>query len=227
MADGKAARMTAPLTLKHEERELIPGETFEALLFDMDGTLLTSIGASERVWGRWARQFGLNARDFLPHCHGMRVAEVVASLRLPGVNPLHEAQLILEAELADVAGVEAIAGAPAFLSSLPPGRWAIVTSAPRVLALRRLAVAGLPIPATLITAEDVTAGKPDPACYLMAAARLGARAERCAVFEDAPAGIAAGEAAGCKVITVGQQHQPHAAQRRPSIRDYRQLTASI
>lgn len=214
-----------PLTLRHKGREIAPGEGFDALLFDMDGTLLTSIGASERVWGCWASQYGLNAQDFLPHSHGMRVAEVIASLRLPGVDPLHEAERILEAELADVAGVEAISGAPAFLSSLPPDRWAIVTSAPRVLALRRLAVAGLPIPATLITAEDVTSGKPEPACYLLAAARLGARAERCAVFEDAPAGIAAGEAAGCTVIVVG--HQAQAAPIRPTIGDYSAMTATL
>ena len=79
-------------------------------------------------------------------------------------------------------------------------RWAIVTSAPRALALRRIAAAGLPVPPVLVTADDVLHGKPAPDGFLLAAARLGQRAQDCLVFEDAPAGIAAAEAAGASVM---------------------------
>lgn len=160
--------MRVAFSVEHAGVELFPDKAFEGFLFDMDGTLLTSIGTSERVWGKWAAGYGLNAADFLPRCHGMRVADVIDSLGLSGVNSALEAQRILEAELADVAGIEAIAGARAFLATLPWHRWAVITSAPRVLAVRRLTVAGLPIPPVLITGEDVEIGKPDPACFLMA-----------------------------------------------------------
>ncbi|WP_375383551.1 hypothetical protein [uncultured Sphingomonas sp.] len=90
---------------------------------------LTSITASERVWGKWAVRFGLNARDFLPGSHGMGVTEVIESLGLAGVDPEREARSIFEAELADVADIAEIAGAGAFLRTAPPRQWAIVTSA--------------------------------------------------------------------------------------------------
>jgi sugar-phosphatase len=83
---------------------------------------------------------------------------------------------ITEAELNDVEGVIAIPGAVAFLNSLPGDQWALVTSAPKELALRRLRAAGIAPPAVLVTAEDVAVGKPDPACYVWRAApgRVGA-----------------------------------------------------
>ncbi len=97
-----------------------------------------------------------------------------------------------------------------------PERWAIVTSAPRELALLRIAAAGIPLPATLVAAEDVSRGKPAPDCFRLAAERLGVDARDCLVFEDAPAGIAAAEAAGATVVVISATHQhplqtPHAA----------------
>ena len=79
---------------------------------------------------------------------------------------------------------------------LPPDRWAIVTSSPRRLALRRLEAAGLSPPAVLVTGEEIEHGKPAPDCFLLGAEHLGQKIEDCLVFEDAPAGIQAGEGAG-------------------------------
>lgn len=197
-----------------------PGKLFDAFLFDMDGTLLTSIEASQRVWGRWAAGFGLDAATFLPQAHGMQVAEVIARLAIPGVDATKESERILREELADMQGVKEIRGAAAFLASLPPARWAVVTSAPRVLARRRLSVAGLPTPRVLIAAEDMERGKPDPACYRLAAARLAVEPADCLVFEDAPAGIAAGESAGAAVVVVTAAHPEAAVGPHPAIPDY-------
>ncbi len=216
--------MKDAIAFRDAGRDLFPGKTFDSLLFDMDGTLLTSIKASERVWGKWADQFGLDANDFLPNSHGMRVTEVIESLGLPGVDPEREARSIFEAELADVADVAEIAGAGAFLATLPPRQWAVVTSAPRELALRRLSVAGIPEPSVLVTAEDVLLGKPDPASFLLAARRLNVAPARCLVFEDAPAGIRAGEAAGCDVVVVTAAHRQSAPAGRASIRDYSRVS---
>jgi len=186
--------------------QTFPDRRFAACLFDMDGTILTSIVAAERVWAGWARRHGLDVDAFLPTIHGVRSVETVRRLGLPGVDPEAEAAEITRLEIEDVEGVEAIAGAAAFLGALPPDRWAIVTSAPRALAERRLAAAGLPAPPVMITAEDVEHGKPAPDCFLLAAARLGVPAGECLVFEDAAPGITAAEAAGCAVVVITATH---------------------
>ena len=195
---------------------MFAGRKFAAFLFDMDGTVLNSIAAAERVWADWARRQGLDVAAFLPTIHGVRAIETIARLALPGVDPVREADALLKAEAADVEGILPIAGAVAFLASLPPRRWAIATSAPRELALLRMKAAGIPVPAVLVAAEDVSNGKPAPDCFRLAAERLGFDARDCLVFEDAPAGIAAGEAAGAAVLVISAAHRyplqtPHAA----------------
>ncbi|MEP6504128.1 MAG: HAD-IA family hydrolase [Betaproteobacteria bacterium] len=202
-----------------------PDRDFAAFLFDMDGTILSSIAAAERVWARWAARHGLDVRAFLPTIHGMRSVETVRRLGLPGVDPEAEAAAITREEMVDVAGIEAIAGVGAFLAALPPTGWAVVTSAPRLLALRRIEAAGLPLPPLMIAAEDVERGKPAPDCFLLAAQRLGVRAADCVVFEDAPAGIAAAEAAGAGVVVITATHaHPQAlAPHHAAVPDYAAL----
>jgi sugar-phosphatase len=184
----------------------LPDRTYAAFLFDMDGTLLTSIKAAERVWGNWAARQGLDVAAFLPTIHGKRTEDTIRNLDLPGVDPRHEAAGITRAEIDDVEGVEAIQGAAAFLASLPAGRWAIVTSAPRALAQARIAAAGLAAPAVLVAAEDVERGKPHPDPFLLGARRLGVAPEACLVFEDTLAGLQAAAGAGMDSIVVTVTH---------------------
>ena len=204
-----------------------PDRRFAAFLFDMDGTILTSIVVAERVWASWARHHGLDVEAFLPTIHGVRSVETVRRLGLPGVDPEAEAAEITRLEIGDVAGVEAIAGAAAFLAALPSDRWAIVTSAPRALATRRLEAAGLPVPPVMITAEDVERGKPAPDCFLLAATCLGVPADQCLVFEDTPAGIAAAEVAGAAVMVITVTHAHPLETVHPAVRDYAALGARI
>ncbi len=172
----------------------------------MDGTLLNSMAVVERVWGAWAERNGLDPVEFTKTVHGVRAVDTIRNLELPDIDPEKEAHELALAEIADVEGIVEIPGAVDFLNSLPPERWAIVTSAPLDLAVRRLAAAGIPTPQLMITGEDVSIGKPDPQGYRMAAERLGVRAEDCLVFEDAPAGILAGLAAGADVVVVTGAH---------------------
>ena len=208
-------------------RPALPDRAFAAFLFDMDGTLLSSIACAERVWSRWARRHGVDVASFLPTIHGMRAVETVGRLQLPGVDPVAEAAVIQAEEMADVEGIAAIAGVAAFLGALPSRRWAVVTSAPRELALRRIAAAGLPVPPQMIAAEDVARGKPAPDCFELAAARLGVQARDCLVFEDAPAGIAAAEAAGASVLVITATHAHALDTRHPAIADYAALAPRI
>lgn len=200
-----------------------PDRAFGAFLFDMDGTILSSIAAAERCWANWARKHGIDVETFLPTIHGMRAIETISRLNLPGIDLATEIEELTQAEFDDVEGIESIGGAVAFLEALPADRWAIVTSAPRRLALRRLEAAGLPVPQLIVTGEDVANGKPAPDCFLLAASKLGLSPADCLVFEDAPAGIQAAEAAGTKVVVVTAMHSRRFETPHPTIPEYAAL----
>lgn len=204
-----------------------PDRTFGAFLFDMDGTILSSIAAAERVWAAWAQKHGLDVETFLPTIHGVRALETIRRLNLPGIDVMAEVEALTQAELEDVEGIEAISGAAAFLGALPSQRWAIVTSSPRRLAIRRLEATGLPVPPLMVTGEDVTNGKPAPDCFLLAAERLGLKPQDCLVFEDAPAGIQAAEVAGTKIVVITATHKHAFETSHPTIAGYDSLVPSL
>jgi sugar-phosphatase len=203
----------------------LPQRPFSAFLFDMDGTILTSIKAAERVWGQWAASHGLDVDAFLPTIHGKRTEETIRALELPGVDPVLEAAFITRAEIEDVAGVEAIIGVSSFLASLPRERWAIVTSAPRLLAEARIAAAGLPVPPVLVAAEDVERGKPAPDPFLLGARKLGVAPADCLVFEDTLAGLRSAAAAGMASIVVTTTHSHPLDTDVTAVLDYEALRA--
>jgi sugar-phosphatase len=176
-----------------------------AVLFDIDGTLVDSTPVVERSWRTWAQEFGVDADELMRVCHGRRTEDTVADFVTPQRRAAAVARL-QALELADFDGVTALPGAQQLLEELPRRRWAAVTSGERPLMTARLEAARLPIPDILICAEDVAAGKPSPEGYLQAAAGLGFDASQCVVVEDAPAGIAAGLAAGAQVLAVTTTH---------------------
>lgn len=180
----------------------------DALLFDNDGTLVSSLASVRRCWTRWAHEYGITAEDFARvELHGRPAAEIAADLLPADVVPEAVAR-IEQLEVEDVAGgVVLLPGTAALLGSLPAERWAVVTSATRRLGEARLTEAGIR-PKTLIAADDVTRGKPDPEPFLLAARTLGVDPARCVVFEDAPAGLAAGRAAGMTTVALATTHAP-------------------
>ncbi|WP_342352974.1 HAD family hydrolase [Rhizobium sullae] len=202
----------------------VPGKAYDAFLFDMDGTLLNSIAVVERVWSEWAKDHGLEPEVFLKTIHGIRASDVIRQLALPGVDPKYEADKLLAEEMEDVEGIIQIPGAIRFLNNIPFDRWAIVTSAPIELAKRRMAAAGIPMPKVIVTGEEVSAGKPSPECYLLGASRLGVDPKRCLVFEDAVAGILAGEGAGADVTVITATHATPFETPHFSIADYEAWT---
>jgi sugar-phosphatase len=179
----------------------------DALLFDNDGTLVSSLESVDRCWSRWAREYGVTAEQFARiELHGRPAVEIVADL-LPADRVQGALARIEQLEVDDVpnGGSVALPGTKELLSSLPAGSWAVVTSATRPLALARLHEVGVDFP-ELVTAEDITRGKPDPEPYLLGARRLGVDPARCVVFEDAPVGLRAGRAAGMRTVAVTTTH---------------------
>ncbi|MEU5316134.1 HAD-IA family hydrolase [Streptomyces sp. NPDC021056] len=179
--------------------------TARALLLDMDGTLVNSDVVVERCWRRWASRHGLDGDEVMKVVHG-RQGYASMALLLPD-RPMEQNHadnaLMLAEETADMEGVVEIPGASEFLASLRAVPHALVTSADVALSTARMAAAGLPLPDIRITAESVGASKPDPEGFLKGAAELGLAPEDCVVFEDSGAGIAAGRAAGMRVVGVG------------------------
>ncbi|MFM9367741.1 HAD-IA family hydrolase [Streptomyces sp. Da 82-17] len=178
----------------------------EALLFDNDGTLISSMESVHRCWRRWAEEHGISAADFeRVELHGRPAVEIIAEL-LPEERIPAALERIEQLEVEDVpGGVVLLPGTKELLSALPRDRWAVVTSATRPLAEARLREVGVDFPA-MVAADDITRGKPDPEPFLLAAERLGVDPARCVVFEDAPAGLAAGRAAGMRTVALTTTH---------------------
>lgn len=190
--------------------------TARALLLDMDGTIVNSDAVVERCWRRWAGEHGLDADEVMKVVHGRQGYATMAVLLPDRPMELNHAdnRRMLEAETADVDGVVPVPGAPAFMASLAGLPHALVTSADSGLARARMGAADLPMPDVRVTAESVSASKPDPEGFLKGAAELGFTAADCVVFEDSEAGIAAGRAAGMRVVGVGARaaaHEPDVA----------------
>ncbi|MDT7843971.1 HAD-IA family hydrolase [Streptomyces justiciae] len=182
----------------------------QAMLFDNDGTLVSSLASVDRCWGQWAEEYGITAEDFARvELHGRPAVEIAADLLPAEIVPEAVARIEkLEVEDVPNDGVQLLPGTRHFLASLPADRWAVVTSATRRLAEARLDAVGI-LPKTLVSADDITRGKPDPEPYLLAARELGVDPADCVVFEDAPAGLAAGRAAGMTTVALTTTHQAH------------------
>lgn len=177
----------------------MPTFSCSAVLFDLDGVLVDSTGAVDREWRAWARRKGVDGDAVMAIAHGVRTLEVIQRVA-PHLDAAAEV-LALETREADhQEGVTVMPGALALVQSIPVGRWGVVTSGTLQLASARLRFCGLPVPDVMVTADQVTHGKPHPEPYLTGAQRLGFEAMECIVIEDAPAGIQAARAAGMHVI---------------------------
>lgn len=173
--------------------------TFDAIIFDMDGTLISSIQSTERAWGTWMACYGMDP-DHYHQFHGVPAAQIVAQVLPPELRE-EGFNRIVNLELTDTDGITLLPGAGPLWHSIDPQRRAIATSCVRDLAEVRMGITGLATP-IVVTADDVDNGKPNPEPFIKAAQLLGVDPRRCLVFEDAPSGLAAARAAGCATIAV-------------------------
>ena len=181
--------------------------SWEAVFFDMDGTLVDSEPLSDRLISGLLDEQNLPAPPFpLSQFHGQTWETVEATLveLHPSLSGLELAERF-EREFHELLGSElppVIAGArDAFTAAARHGAAGIVSSSPRATIELVAASLGL-APRVIVGAEDVRQSKPHPECYLLAADRAGALPSRCLVFEDSEAGLEAAGAAGMTVIAV-------------------------
>lgn len=170
-----------------------------ALLFDNDGVLVDSHQAANVAWSKWASEFAPNFKWDVPENAGVRAEDKVREhvgeeLFEKANNRINELEQLTAGETI------ALPGAVELLHSLTPGTWTVCTSANANLGKARLEAAGLPVPAELVTGDDVARGKPHPDPYLLGAEKLGFDPADCVVFEDAIAGVEAGIEAGVGLV---------------------------
>lgn len=199
-----ADRGTSEDPLTEPERAAAAGRV-PAILFDLDGVLVDSLRVVERAWRRWAMEHEIPAGELLAAVHGRTAREVIAMFA-PHLDVAEQALLVSGYETQHRGELAMMPGARECVALAMRGRWAVVTSGARDLATARLMTVGLPVPAIMITADDVTAGKPDPEPYRRAAAMLAVAEARCVVVEDAPMGVLAAKRAGMTVLAVTTTH---------------------
>ncbi|MFB9985736.1 HAD-IA family hydrolase [Mesorhizobium kowhaii] len=173
----------------------------KAVLFDMDGVLIDSISHIERSLRRWASKHHLDPARVVDLSHGRNDRDVV-KLAAPFLDVEREVRRIQEDEVAEAYRIRSKSGAVELVNSLRSNSWAVVTSGCRAVAEARLRAAGVSAPPVLVSADDVTLGKPAPEGYLSAARQIGVSPDNCVVFEDAPAGVKAARDAGMQVVGV-------------------------
>ena len=188
-----------------DELGTLAGRVFAAVLFDLDGTLVDSTPAVERSWHTLAAELGVELTSFGTF-HGIPAVQAVPMALGPDADLAAAVRRLEELEVGDTDGVTLLPGAATAVADVPAGRCAIVTSCTDRLADARIGAAGLRPPDVVVTASMTPIGKPDPAPYLLAAAKLGVDPVSCLVVEDAPAGLTAARAAGAATLALGTTH---------------------
>ncbi|MGP7960562.1 HAD-IA family hydrolase [Sanguibacter sp. A247] len=198
-----------------------------AVLCDMDGTLVDSTAAVVRAWTGFSEAHGLDPAEVLAYCHGRLTHDTVDVFlpHLPAAERTRLADGLLAGESDRHDGVVEIPGAAAFIARLVElgVPVALVTSAPRDLAVARMGVSGVAVPLVTVTSDDVTDGKPHPEPYLRGAELLGVPIEQCLVLEDADAGITSALVAGARVLVVGA-HESSTTEGLPRALDLTDVT---
>lgn len=204
---------------------------YKACLFDLDGTLIRSTSHFDEVWIRWAGLHGIDPAPILASHHGRRMEDTIRHVTGPRFDApesmAEQIGLIIAMAATHLDKLAIIDGAKEFLHSLPKDRWALVTSNHLFLVKSWLAFLDMPLPDVIITADDVSRGKPDPEGYLKASATLGFAPQDCLVFEDAPAGIEAARSAGCGLIIIEGTLTAPVPDAEGWMKDYRGFRAEL
>ena len=210
----------------------------EALIFDMDGTMIDSMPHHTHSWTLFAQQHGLtiDLPDLMRRTTGRTGAECMRELFGRPMDDAEAWSLIQQKEqiyrdlfapvFAEVAGYSRFAEASCAMGL----KFGVGTAGDRhniAFAMQRLRLATAP--QAMVGGDEGLPGKPEPAIFLEVARRLGTPAEHCIVFEDAPFGIEAARRAGMRAVAICTGHSP-AELAGPhviaAVRDYHELIQS-
>lgn len=177
----------------------------KGLLFDLDGTLVDSSEPIKRAWISTAEEAGIPLEKLVGF-HGIPAGQTLRVLLSDrSENEInHWIKVITQKEVEDTEGITVIPGAHELFEhlSLANTPWTIVTSCTRDLAIARLSAVSLPIPENLVTADQVSRGKPHPEPFQLGAQRLALAPASCYAVEDSIAGLKSAQAAGCRTIAL-------------------------
>jgi beta-phosphoglucomutase family hydrolase len=182
--------------------------SFDAVIFDCDGTLADTMPLHYRAWHETLAEYGGEMSEALFYeLGGVPTAEIVRILNARGKTtlPVQETAAAKEARYADLLPQAAPVQPVLQLVREYCGRYplAVASGGIRLLVDRTLAALGISdYFQAILTAEDVARGKPEPDLFLLAAERLGVMPERCVVFEDSDLGLEAARRAGMAVVDV-------------------------
>jgi beta-phosphoglucomutase family hydrolase len=195
----------------------IPPGDFAGYIFDLDGTLADTMPLHFRAWDAAMRHAGLNCaldEDLFYSLGGVptrRVAELIAEHYKLKVDPeavFHHKESLFQELQGDARLIGPVVEIARRVAQTHPV--SIASGGPRAIVQRSLQLAGLaPLFAVVVTADDVTHGKPAPDMFLLAAKQMGVLPSQCLVFEDAEPGMRAAEAAGMKWVRVPSRHKNH------------------
>ncbi|KAL8830903.1 MAG: hypothetical protein Q9191_001177 [Dirinaria sp. TL-2023a] len=182
--------------------------SFNGFLFDLDGTIIDTTEAITKHWTKIGAELGVDPKVILNSSRGRRSIDTIKLYDASKANWDYIRHI--ETQIPPTYGSSAseTPGSRSLLQSLQEAHapWALVTSCTRALLHAWLDLLTLPTPAISVAAEDVPVGKPDPACYILGCERIGCAGQGVLVVEDSPSGVAAGKAAGCKVLGLATTH---------------------
>ncbi len=181
----------------------VRSRAFRAALFDLDGTLIDTEGQYTNFWRNVGRKFASDIPDFVIRIKGTTLSNILATY-----FPSKEDQKVIVEQLntfEKTLDFRIVAGAEEFVHNLKANnvKCAVVTSSnqEKMNSAMRAIRDFLNMFDAILTAEDFSASKPNPSCYLTAARTLGEDISNCVVFEDAPNGLEAGMRAN--MLTIG------------------------
>ncbi|KAG9314688.1 HAD-like domain-containing protein [Chiua virens] len=186
----------------------------DAILFDLDGTLIDSTPGVIYAWDEFRKQYTYLPSDIAHLTHGRRLKDTLREhCRITDEMVLEKEIMrfeLLVVHQRDGLGPQVLNGAQKLLnelSEIAPDNW--YHRHIRFYAGLAIPKCSLPVPRKgYVTADDVTEGKPKPGPYIAGASTLGISPEKCLVVEDAPSGLKAGRAAGARTLAVCTSHQP-------------------
>ncbi|KAJ3576188.1 hypothetical protein NP233_g600 [Leucocoprinus birnbaumii] len=226
--------------------------TVDAILFDMDGTLVDSTAGVVGAWETFKESYpDIDVSEILSCEHWLSLYLVaklptssatkssiawIGSSRFKREAQRFEEAIVTSSTKNGRRGIVMLPGTEEIINeikpylTLPSPKWAICTSATRIYATAALKSAKIPQPDVLVVAEDVKQGKPYPDPYLLGASQCGVDPSKCVVFEDAPSGVRSGRAAGCKTIGLLTSHsreQMEAAEPDILVKDLSKVSVKV